>query len=92
MVWLGEFHRHAEEQTGIGGATSVERAAGQPTDAQHAPRCVACQIRLERPANLAIGPIPDAPASVRALVFFIRPPFLSPRNFATESPRAPPVG
>ena len=92
MVWLGEFHRHAEEQAGMGRPTTVNRAAGQPTDAHHSPRCVACQVRLERAAALAIAPIPAAPASVRALVIFIRPAFLSPFDFATEAPRAPPVG
>jgi hypothetical protein len=92
MVWLGEFHRHEAEQSGIGGATFVERAAGQPTDAHHSPLCVACQIKLERAANLAIAPIPAAAASVGTLVFFISPPFLSPLHFAAESPRAPPVG
>ncbi|MBI4166493.1 MAG: hypothetical protein HY508_12240 [Acidobacteria bacterium] len=92
MVWLGEFHRHAEEQSGIGGATFVERAAGQSTDAHHSPRCVACQIRLERAANLATANVPAAPASVRTLVPLIPSAFFSPLHFAAESPRAPPVG
>ena len=92
MVWLGEYHRHEEEQAGIGGAASVERAASRPTDAHQSPRCVACQIRLERAANPTIGHAPAALAFVRSLVLFIRSSFLPPLHLANESPRAPPVG
>jgi hypothetical protein len=92
MAWLGEFHRHEAEQSGIGSATIVERASGQPTDAYQSPRCVACQIRLERAANPTIGHAPAAPASVKTLVLFIPSPFAPPLLIASESPRAPPVG
>lgn len=92
MVWLGEFHRHGEEQVGVGGAPSLEGAADRSHDAHQSPRCVACQIRLERAANLATANVPAAPASVRTLVPLIPSAYFSPLHFAAESPRAPPVG
>jgi hypothetical protein len=91
IAWVGEFHRHSEEIVGMGGATRLERATGQPTDAHQSPRCVACQIKLERAAAPVIGQVPSAPAVVRTLVPVSNSLLFSLHHFAIESPRAPPA-
>jgi hypothetical protein len=70
----------------------VKRVAGRQHDAHQGPFCAACQLKLERAASPAIGNVLAVPASVKTLVFIIRPPFFPPLNSANESPRAPPVG
>ncbi len=91
IAWVGEFHRHGEEVVSLGGAAHVERAVTQPTDAHQSPRCIACQIKLERSAAPVVGQVPAAPAVVRTLVPIRHSPVFCFHRFATDSPRAPPA-
>jgi hypothetical protein len=91
FLWLGEFHRHDEQQARYGATAPLlgEKQATKETVLQ--PFCVACQIGLERAASPEIGrTLASTTAVERWLPTTDRPHALDFRFIAT-SPRAPPA-
>ena len=91
FLWLGEFHRHGDEQASYGRAVSLLDGKQAPQDLSQRPFCVACQISLERAASPVVGRAPAAPVAMdhcpAAYELWHSPRFL----LGTPSPRAPPT-